>query len=87
MDFFVPIFTALMFFLVKFVEMKYIDRETKPMKYMVRDTIVVFMITCVSMYVYGTYFSTIQGFMSVVTNTKTVPIHITPEIFTDSPGF
>lgn len=87
MDFFVPIFTALMFFLVKLVEMKYIDKEPKPMKYMVRDTIVVFMITCVSMYLYGTYFSTIQDFMSMVTSTKTVPTYVTPEIFTDNPGF
>jgi hypothetical protein len=87
MDFFVPFFNALMFFLVKWVEMKYIDKEMKPMKYMVRDTIVVFMISCVSMYVYGTYFNLIQDFMSMMTSTKTVPTLVTPEIFTDNPGF
>jgi hypothetical protein len=67
--------------------MKYFEKEPRPMKYMIRDTILVFLITTVSIYLYGTYFNTIQDFMGMVTDTKTVSAHVTPEIFTDNPGF
>jgi len=89
MDFFIPIFASLLFFVVKLLEMKYIDRETKPIKYMVRDTILVFMVACVSVFLYGNYFNTIQGFMGMVTSSRVVPMPAlaAPEIFTDAPGF
>jgi hypothetical protein len=87
MDFFIPIFASLLFFLAKIIEMKYVDKETKAIKFMVRDTILVFLITCASVYLYSNFFNTIQGFMGMVTNTKVVPVPVMPEIFTDSPGF
>jgi|UniRef100_A0A6C0HVD2 hypothetical protein len=87
MDFFVPIFACILFLLVKIIEMKFVEKEITSIKFMVRDTIVVFLVTTVSVFLYGTYFHSIHDFMNMVTNTKTIPVVIAPEIFTDSPGF
>lgn len=87
MDFFVPIFACILFLLVKIIEMKFVEKEITSIKFMVRDTIVVFLVTTVSVFLYGTYFHSIHDFMNMMTNTKTIPVVIAPEIFTDSPGF
>jgi hypothetical protein len=87
MDFFVPIFACILFLLIKIIEMKFVEKEITSIKCMVRDTIVVFLVTAVSVFLYGTYFHSIHDFMNMITNTKTIPVVIAPEIFTDSPGF
>jgi hypothetical protein len=87
MDFFIPICVALAFFIAKYVEMRYIDKEPKPLKYMVRDTILVFLITAATIFIYASFHDSIHDFMNVITNTKTVPTLHSPEIFTDTPGF
>lgn len=87
MDFFVPIFACILFLFVKILEMKFVDKEIKSIKFMVRDTILVFMATTISVFLYGTYFNSIHDFMNMVTSTKTIPVLTTPEIFTDAPGF
>jgi hypothetical protein len=40
--FFVAGFISVIFFIAKFLEMRYIDKETKPLKFIIRDTLVVF---------------------------------------------
>ena len=87
MDIVVPIFISLLFFLAKFIEMKYINKEVKPLKFMIRDTLIVFVVSVSSLFLYGRFQIPIQEFMNVVTNTKTIPMEIHPEIFTDNPGF
>lgn len=87
MDLILPLFITILFFLVKFIEMKYIDKEVKPMKYMIRDCFIVFVSSITAVFVYGRFQYPIQDFMNVVTNTKSTPIMSHPEIFTDSPGF
>jgi hypothetical protein len=87
MDIVVPIFISLLFFLAKFIEMKYINKEVKPLKFMIRDTLIVFVASVSSIFLYGRFQIPIQEFMNVVTNTKTTPMEIHPEIFTDNPGF
>lgn len=87
MDLFVPILSAVIFLFVKLVEMKYVDQETKPLKFVIRDVIVVFVVSCASLFVYQRFFVSIHDFMSMVTSTKSIPMPIAPEIFTDSPGF
>ena len=57
------------------------------MKFMIRDTLIVFVVSVSSLFLYGRFQIPIQEFMNVVTNTKTIPMEIHPEIFTDNPGF
>lgn len=87
MNFFIPILISLGFFLAKLIEMKYIDRDTKPLKYMIRDSLIVFLVSLVVVYIYMNHSKTIHDFMNVVTDNKTVPVLNTPEIFTDIPEF
>lgn len=70
---------AVVFFIIKFLEMRFIEKETKPLKILFRDTIIV-------------YISSILGFLL---NTQLKPIIqnggvITPAypaVFTDNPSF
>ena len=66
------------FFIVKFIEMRFVDKESKPLKYLLRDTLLV-------------YFSVIAGSF-IVDQLKpvmddTVTKITTPVVFTDNPGF
>ena len=65
------------YFILKFLEMRFIEKENKPLKYLIRDSLLV-------------YFSVITGdfminqikpFIDETTSTST------PIVFTDNPGF
>jgi hypothetical protein len=69
---------SIVFFIVKFVEMRYVDSEPKPLKLLVRDTLVV-------------YFSVIFGNFILeqvepMLNDGGEISKVTP-VFTDNPGF
>jgi hypothetical protein len=77
---------TILFLVIKFVEMKYLDKEFKPMKVVVRDGLIVFISTIVSAYGYFYMNTSITDFFNVITETKTLDAEAT-QIFTDSPGF
>lgn len=65
---------SVIYLILKFIEMRFVDKESKPLKLLIRDTILV-------------YFSVLFGnFISEqlkpITNEGTVP-----HVFTDNPGF
>jgi hypothetical protein len=69
---------SIVFFIVKFIEMRFVDSEPKPLKLLVRDTLVV-------------YFSVIFGNFILeqvepMLNDRGEISKITP-VFTDNPGF
>ena len=69
---------SIVFFIVKFVEMRFVDSEPKPLKLLVRDTLVV-------------YFSVVFGNFVLeqvepMLNDGDEISKITP-VFTDNPGF
>ncbi len=69
---------SIVFFIVKFVEMRFVDNEPKPLKLLVRDTLVV-------------YFSVIFGNfileqVAPMLNDGAEISKVTP-VFTDNPGF
>ena len=85
----VPVAIAVLFFLAKLVEMKWVEKEWKPMKFVIRDTLIVFVVSAIVVYAYTHLQGNLSEFMSVVTDTKS-PGGMTggaPEIFTDAPGF
>jgi hypothetical protein len=68
---------ASIYFVIKFIEMKYVDQESKPLKTLVRDTILV-------------YASVILGdfvMEQVNTGLQSTTIISTPEVFNDTPDF
>lgn len=84
--FIIPIFVTLLFCVIKFIEMRYLEKETKPLKYFVRDAIIVFLSGVASTFSFFHLENHISDFFNMVTETKTLNTNAT-EIFTDSPGF
>jgi hypothetical protein len=85
----IPVIATVLFCVSKFVEMKFIDKELKPLKTVIRDALIVFISTLTASYVFLHMNGTIQEFMNVITETKILPSSIggTAEIFTDTPNF
>jgi hypothetical protein len=85
-EFILAALVTFLFSLLKFIEMKYIDKEMKPMKLFIRDAIIVFISTLLSCYVFFSYDSYITDFFNVVTDSKIINPANT-QVFTDVPGF
>ncbi len=66
--------------------MKYIEKELKPLKYIVRDSIAVFICSLVASYSYFYMNDSFTDFMNVVTENKSLNLDST-QIFTDTPNF
>jgi hypothetical protein len=80
------IFTTALFVLFKIVEMKYLEKEMKPLKYLVRDAGMAF-VAAFSAGFASTYMrGSVSDFLNVVTENKVLTPDAT-QIFTDAPGF
>lgn len=66
--------------------MKYIEKELKPLKYIVRDAVAVFICSLVASYSYFYMNDSFTDFMNVVTENKSLNLDST-QIFTDTPNF
>jgi hypothetical protein len=70
---------SFVFFIVKFIEMRFVDKESKPLKLLVRDSLLV-------------YFSIICGNF-IIEQLKPIiqdggeNVIVSPNVFTDNPGF
>ena len=77
---------TVLFCILKFLEMKYIDREIKPLKYFVRDAIMVFSSSILCLYLLLQYDKNITDLFAVVTDSKVFSTDTT-SVFTGEPGF
>ena len=84
--FVIAILTVALFCLAKIVEIKYLNQESKPLKFLVRDSIIVFGCTLVSAYIFIYMNSSITDFFNVVTESKVLKADTT-QIFTGVPEF
>ena len=66
---------AFIYLLLKFVEMRIVVKETKPIKELVRDTVIVYLSAIVGLYI-------IDEFIPTTDVAKTIT-----NVFTDLPGF
>lgn len=80
------IFTTILFVITKLIEMKYLEKEFKPLKYIVRDATIVFTSALAASYGFFYMNGSFTDFFNIVTENKTMNIDST-QIFTDSPGF
>lgn len=67
---------SIIFLLVKFLEMRYIEKESKPLKYLIRDAFLVYFSVIISNFI-------IEQMNPVI---KSGTTKITP-VFTDNPSF
>jgi hypothetical protein len=70
---------SFVFFLVKFIEMRFVDRESKPLKFLIRDSLLVYFSVVAGSFVIDQLKPVMQdGGDGVISN---------PAVFTDNPGF
>ena len=69
---------SIIYFIIKFAEMRFVDKESKPLKLLIRDSLLV-------------YFSVIVGNFFVdqlkPMMEDALPVSTTPSVFTDNPAF
>lgn len=75
-----------MFVLVKIVDMKYISKEWKPMKTVIRESLLVLVSSTISVVVYFLTNGSMSDFFNVITESKILKPSAT-EVFTGEPGF
>jgi hypothetical protein len=68
---------SITFLITKFIEMRFIEKESKPLKLLIRDTLLVYFSVIIANFVMDQINSVIKGGSS----TKVTPV------FTDNPGF
>ena len=68
---------AITFLVIKFLEMRYIEKESKPLKVLIRDTLVVYFSVIISHFV----IDQLNPIMMAGASKKVTPI------FTDNPAF
>jgi hypothetical protein len=64
---------SIVFLFLKFIEMRFIDKENKPLKFLIRDTLVVFV-------------SVVSGHY-LIEQIQPMQVVSSPAVFTDNPGF
>jgi len=84
--FIISFLITFIFCVMKFLEAKYLDKEWKPLKYFVRDAIIVLISTALGSFIFFQNNNAISELFDVVTETKTLNTAST-QIFTDAPGF
>jgi hypothetical protein len=84
--FIISFLITFVFCVVKFLEAKYLDKEWKPLKFFVRDAIIVFSSAIVASFIFIHNDGAIGELFDVVTE-KTVINSANTQIFTDVPGF
>lgn len=68
---------SVIYFIAKFLEMRYIDKEPKPLKFLIRDALLVYVSVVIGSFV-------VDQLKSVINETE---IPATPLAFTDNPPF
>jgi hypothetical protein len=75
--FFVAAIMSVIFFIIKFLEMRYVDKEPKPLKFLIRDSLVVYFSVVIGNFILG----------QVEPAIKETIASGTPMAFTDNPPF
>jgi hypothetical protein len=84
--FLIALLVTFLFCIIKVIEMKYLEKEWKPLKYVIRDSAIVFSCTVVGLIIFFGMNGTITDFFNVVTENKVLN-QASTQIFTDEPGF
>jgi hypothetical protein len=69
---------AVIFFIVKFLEMRFVDKESKPLKFLIRDTLLVYVSVVAGNFVYEQVTPAVSEAISSTSQ---------PIAFTDNPPF
>ena len=77
---------TILFGIMKFIEMKYIDKKLKPLRDVIRDLVMVFASSFVCSFGVINYQHKLDDFLSIITNQSIAP-QSTTQVFTGNPDF
>ena len=83
---FISILVTFIFSVFKFLEARYLEEESKPLKFYVRDALIVFVSSTIASYITMYMGNSVSELMNIVTETKTINTAAT-QIFTGNPEF
>jgi len=69
---------AVVFLIVKFIEMRFVDKESNPLKFLIRDALLVYFSVVSGSFIIDQVSPVMQEVGENITN---------PAVFTDNPGF
>ena len=84
--FILSLFITGVFFVSKIIDMKYISKEWKPIKNLIRESLFVFISSIISVVVFFLTNGKMSEFFDILTENKTLKPSAT-EVFTGEPGF
>jgi hypothetical protein len=76
--FMIALIIAIVFLVIKFIEMRFIDKESKPLKLLIRDALLVYLSVVAGYFILEQLKPVIQNGGASIINTP---------VFTDNPGF
>jgi len=79
------IITTVLYILAKMIEMKYVHKEMRPLKELVRDAAIVAVSAGISTFSVFSMNKSMNGFFSAMTEQNNLPA--VASVFTDNPGF
>ena len=77
---------SVLYIFAKIVEMKYVEKQMKPFKFVLRDSVVVFLSSFVGLFFGFMLQGNVTDFMNVMTDTKSFTPNDT-QVFTGEPEF
>jgi len=77
---------SVLYIFTKIVEMKYVDKQMKPFRNVLRDSVVVFLSSFVGLFAGFMLQGNVSDFMNIMTNTKSFNPNDT-QVFTGEPEF
>ncbi len=77
---------TVLFGMMKFAEMKYLENKLKPLRDVIRDLVMVFGSSFVCAFGVINYQHKLDDFLSIITNQSIVP-QTTTQVFTGNPDF
>tara|TARA_B100000035_G_C20568312_1_gene365674 strand:+ start:180 stop:446 length:267 start_codon:yes stop_codon:yes gene_type:complete len=80
------VITTLFYVILRFLEMKYIEKEWKPIRLLIRDVIIVFVSALASSYIFVNYHQSFSNFFNVITDTAMMDSS-NMKVYTGEPGF
>lgn len=84
--FMLALLITFLFCSMKIIDMKYVSKEWKPLKTVIRDAVVVLLSSISSLFVFNVSNGTMTDFFNIVTDNKVLNPAAT-EVFTGDPGF
>ena len=85
-EFAFAVITTLFYVILRFLEMKYIEKEWKPIRLLIRDVIIVFVSALASSYIFVNYHQSFSNFFNVITDTAMMDSS-NMKVYTGEPGF